>query len=177
MGVATDVETKSNEFPKGDGIEKRVLVAFLRPYFEAKDTDTIITYEMISEKLGRDITDTNRSPLNAAERQLEREYDLNMITVRTVGVKIATPDEALQDADRRNDRVRRQVGRNYKRALRIDPKTLEHDDDRKKLATIQTVAGVLRAASSSSSRKKIEAVIQPSKEVIPPAKAIASMFK
>lgn len=147
--------------------EAKALEAFLRPYFESGNTDVIITYEQLSDKLGKDVRE-NRTPLNTARRRLQKEFNRTLKTEPGIGVKLCDSD----DQYRRCESQMRHIGRTARRA-RIESQRviIEKLDSRKRdrHMSLQAFFGVVDAASSSESMKVIENKVKIHQQVLPPA--------
>lgn len=105
--------------PKGDRAQWRIVYDLLR----AAAVDTVVTYDLICEKLGLDPKSERHIGQMAARRagiELEREDGRAVEPVRGEGYRIVRPEEHLRLGRRRNRSAGRQLARGEQVVTTVD---------------------------------------------------------
>jgi Holliday junction resolvasome RuvABC DNA-binding subunit len=108
--------------PKGDVAEWRMVydkMKVLRP-------DEVMTTGQIEEALGRPLGQ-NRSPVYRAIKEMERNHQRTLATVRGVGYRVALASEHFGLVIHHSDRARTQLRRGVERADSADRSVLRAD--------------------------------------------------
>jgi len=93
--------------PKGDRSEATLLYEL----FASRDYGSLISYDELTDALGRDLRAGQRGPVYAARVRLEKNDDKTLALERCVGYRIARPDEHVGLAQGRRKRARKQLSR------------------------------------------------------------------
>ncbi len=152
------------------GNEAKAIEAFLRPFFDAKDTTTIITYEMISSRLGRDVRE-NRNALTTARRRLEKLFDRSTVTVNGIGIRLGDSLDHVLKGEQKAKSMARQARRALQESRRVVLEDLD-EVNRHRAITNQTLFGTLVCVSSAEGLKKIEAATKVNNSELPPMKML-----
>jgi len=174
MIVSTQQEKKSFH-SKEPNVEAKVIEAFLRPFFEKSDTQTLISYDEISKHLGRDIR-RNRQPLYRVMKRLGKEFRRSMTTVIGEGIRVSdSVDQVFK-----SERDVKIIGRKTRNAhLQSQWVNLEELDEHKKrqIISLQTQFGTIAAVASASATKKIEAAVKTNNSELPPMKMLKAFVE
>lgn len=118
--------------PKGPVSERAALVEAMQdaPY------ETLFTFEDLSDVIGRDIR-TNRGCLYEAQKTLEKTSQRTLVSVPTVGYKIASPDQHEALAVKHQKRGRRQLTKALSRVTSTNRSALT-SQEQQRLTDLET---------------------------------------
>jgi hypothetical protein len=112
--------------PKGDQPEWRLVYGEFRKH----GPGDVVTYERLSEILGRDFL-VNRSPLQRAIKELENADHRTLVCERGTGYRVAAATEHEELAHAHRHRSRRQLGKAVAKARSANRAELSSDQVRR----------------------------------------------
>lgn len=133
-------------------LQTQILLDCLRKAIEANAE--IVTWDELTAALGENIHDHN-SKLLTARKIVLREFERDFITIRNVGIKPATPEEALSHAQDE----RRGVSKKAKRAMEILYHGCKYDElPKEKQASHNTEMSVLAMLSHAAQERTVKKI-------------------
>lgn len=150
----------------------------LRDRLKTAQAGEVITYESLSELIGRNVQGKARSNLNSARRQLLRDPGLVFDVIINEGLKLLSDSEVVQVVpERGRSRIRSECRRVSKSIDTVEFEKLNGADKVKTLAA-RSVFGALAMVAKETSATKIEEHVagMSTKATLPTAKAL-ELFK
>lgn len=148
-------------------------VALIRFLKDAQVGETI-TYDTLSDVIGRDIT-KERGALETARRNLQKELRYVFGTIRGIGIKRLEDSEIVDIGDKTQASIRRASRRTIKKLVCVDYDALPKEKQTKHNTSI-SMLGVVAELSSQSSIQKLENKIKKTGESLPAAKAAIELL-
>lgn len=166
---------KKSPIPSEISTEVKAIEAFLRRFFEENDTATIITYEDISSRLGRDVRE-RRWALSTARKRLEKMFNRSTLTVNGVGIRLCDSLDHVVKGEKKAKSIARQSRSALHESRRVVLEDLD-EANRHRAITNQTLFGTLACVASADGVKRIESATKVNNSEIPPLKILKAFIE
>jgi len=162
-----------------------------RPNFQEPSIDTqilegvldkaeegeLLTYKKLSDAIGRPVQiGRGRGYLDTARRRQLHDKQRNFITIRNEGIKLAAPEECVEDGQSAMVASRRKARRGRKKLASADYDRL-NAQDQVKHNTIYSTLGIMEMITKAPRQKKLgAAVAKAQNNLLPDRMAIDVLF-
>lgn len=136
----------------------------------------VVTYDQLSEKLGRDVRQHCTGNLQTARRTVLKEDKIITEVVRGEGIKRIDDATCVSTAPTVFKRMRGLANRQSDRLKAVEFNALDEESKRKHLV-VSAQLGAIHLMSTSNSTKKIEAKVEGNSQATIPVGKVLELFK
>ncbi len=136
-------------------IDTQVLIERLS---EMQEGD-VLTYDALSEAIGRNVTREARHILGSARRFVEREHAIFTDTISKTGIKRITPAQVVQGAPKQTKRKMHNASNRLIRKLSNTPDELLTPEDLRRKRSEIAIQGTLRMFTKPATQEAVMAQI------------------
>lgn len=142
-------------------------IAFLLRQAQIGD---VVTYEAISEAIGRDVRENCMGALQTARSLVQRENRMVFDVVRKIGLKRLDNDSIVDLSDRAREQARRLAKRTSKKLVCVDYDSLSREKQTKHNASL-SVFSCIAELSTNKAQARLSKTLETSSMQVPAAKA------
>lgn len=152
--MSDEQEHKRSPVPTRPGLDTQTIIDMLNDHADTHGIGSVVTYERISEAIGRATPDMRGLLMTARQNILKQRNEL-WVCERGVGVKVATASESLDHALRDQKASGRKVDKSIKALGAVKVHNL-HDSEKVQYDTAGSLAFFLETMHKPKARNRIK---------------------